>query len=256
MADDVTVVNPGPQAPGLGLIHEERPKDHEFLARAAFPELRQVRRRATILHALFALTLDQGETGTCVGHAARQKMDMTPRRITKGPDAIQLYLRALLKDRWPENDWGDLQSGTSLDAVAKVLLELRMIESWHHIFDFDELCDYMGGVDENGKHVGDPVLLGLPWPSNWFRTDDAGYMAAPSGRFSGGHCIVSGGYHEEDGHTPFANSWGQWGARRKVRGKHTGPRTGWGKIRHEHMRQLFTQHWGHAVVLRGERNPA
>ncbi len=248
-------MNPGTQAPGLGLIHEVRPRDHDFLARAAFPELRAVRQRRSILHALFAKPFNQWKTGTCVGHGARHKLNITPRRTLAGPAPIPLYLEIIKRDQWPENDWGDLQSGTSLDAAGKTLVEMGLIESWHHIFDADELFDYMGGVDDTGKHVGDPVLLGLPWPANWFTTDDAGFLPEPVLRFSGGHCVCTGGYHEEDSYTPFPQSWGTWGARARVRGRHTGPRTGWGKIRHEQMRLLFERFWGHAVVLKEKAKP-
>ena len=254
---EVTVVNPGPQAPGLGLIHEERPKDYEFLARMAFPQLRQVRERKTILHTMFAPPIDQGQTGTCVGHGAKHKLLMTPRRIVEGRSAVDWYLDFIRRDQWADNDWGDLQSGTSLDAAGKGLLAAGYIESYHHIFDFEEFEDYTAGVDASGKHIGDPVLLGIPWPSNWFRTDDAGYLPKPSGRWSGGHCVVTGGNSVEDGHIPFPQSWGHrtWGARAKIRGRHVGPKIGWGKIPKEYLRDIFVNHWGHAVVLKGEKYP-
>lgn len=231
---------------GLGLIHEVRPEDHEFLARFTTP---RAVRRITTSPPMFARPLDQGDTGTCVGHAAKHLLITGPRIIgtpKSKPSAMDIYAEAVKHDRWPENDGPDWDFGTSIDAAGKALRAMGVITGWRHIFDFDEMVDFIGGVDENGNKVGKPVIVGVPWPRNWFRTDDKGFLPRPEGN-AGGHAVCLPRWDEKRGGFPFPNSWGT----RSFGAIHPrfGDRTGWAFAPAEYVRHMFVSQWGHAVVL-------
>jgi hypothetical protein len=154
--------------------------------------------------------LDQGQTGTCVGHGWRGWFESEPtiHAPSDGPDAFTIYRRAVLLDGDPSND-GDatapvaqLQSGTSVRAGAKAMQEAGLIGSYVWASRAKEISDYVTRVD------GSPVVVGTRWYHAMFSLDAKGRVKI-SGGIDGGHCYVVDWWN---GRTfECYTSWGQFG---------------------------------------------
>jgi hypothetical protein len=223
---------------GMGLIPAPDPQDIKYALRLMLPELSTVVGRKTHHSAFFSVPLDQGSEGTCVGHGWKHWMMAAPTvsRSNKEPSAIQIYREAILLDEWTDNDWGDMQSGTSLNAGAKALRARGLIDSWQHIYEAEEAIDFVAGVDATGKLVsGTPAILGLPWTESMWDTDAEGFLQV-SGAIVGYHCVAMTGWNERQGFARGPNSWGRTFGPVDRHGR----KTGFWKLSGENLAKLFS----------------
>lgn len=192
--------------PGLGRLAAPDPRDRGFLLRAALPEtvVRKTRYWPNV-----AGPLDQGQTGTCVGHGWKGWMLTAPVVQTKPqaePTAFTLYREATHVDEWDGNE-DDLQSGTSVRAGAKAVQAHGYLTSYGWAWDVDTIIDWLC--------VRGPAVLGMAWPEAFFDPDAGGVVHWPQGgSIAGGHCFLSLGWDQKRGRFRCLNSWGpRWGQR-------------------------------------------
>lgn len=234
---------------GLGWVPEERSEDEDFPIQTVLRDAKPVRHE-TIYRPMFNRPLDQGNEGTCVGFALKHSLLTGPvifGRPEDDPSARQLYLEALIYDRWPNKT--DMQRGTTLDAGAHALRARGFNKEWRHTWNVDEVFDFVLGVNEAGEHVGGTMILGVPWYSSMWDTNDAGFLKV-SGTHQGFHAICASGGNAKEGWLWGPNSWGnKFGKRRK-----DGEQNGYWRIDIENMRKLFANR-GHGVTFLQERLP-
>jgi hypothetical protein len=196
--------------PGLGRLHAPDPRDRNYQLRRVLSLLEPARRSQPWRR---YRTLNQGETGTCVGHAWRAWYEMAPkmRRPHQGIGAMDIYRRAVLVDEWESNNAeamgpeSGLVSGTSVRAGAKVLQEYGLLGSYAWAWDADTVADYVTRRD------GSSVVLGTNWYESMFHPGPTG-MVRVSGRVVGGHAWVVRWYYRGMGVFLATNSWGaSWG---------------------------------------------
>src|SRR4051794_17594484 len=109
---------------GLGRVHESDDRDCLYPASLVLDRLSTRRRSAPWKR---WRVLDQGETGTCVGHGWRGWYENEPTLHLdgEGRDAFAIYRQAVLLDGDPSNDAdatapvAQLQAGSSVRAGAK-----------------------------------------------------------------------------------------------------------------------------------------
>lgn len=147
--------------------------------------------------------LDQGNTGTCVGHAWRNWLSAAPYMTKTGPDAFTIYRECCAIDPWPENDSGDLNWGTSTRDGAKVLQARLHLTEYRWAFSLDDLTRWL--------LLRGPVVIGINWYESMFDTKPDGRMDV-SGGVAGGHAICLVGANRDSKLVTFVNSWGaNWG---------------------------------------------
>src|SRR5688572_17376739 len=192
--------------PGLGRLHAPDPRDRNYQLRRVLSLLEPARRSMPWRR---YRTLNQGETGTCVGHAWRAWYEMAPkmRREGVGHDAYLIYRRAVLLDEWPENDHEAyaaeslLQSGTSVRAGAKAMQNAGHLRSYVWADTAEQVGDYVTRRD------GSPVVMGTNWTDSMFHPGPTG-MVRVTGRVVGGHAYVIRWYYRSIGVFLATNSWG------------------------------------------------
>lgn len=232
---------------GLGLRADFKdPKDDNFrflLTREEEPVAIKTTR-----HAYFDHILDQGYTGTCVGHSTKYLLAMGPIieiDVYEDPSAFALYRAMTLKDPWPENDNGDVMFGTSMNAAGHVLRDMGRIGRWEHSESVDDLIKFIAGRRADGSRTGGPALVGIPWYTGMYETDAEGFLHA-TGRIDGYHAIALPHYNVERDFFWFPNSWGYsfgpWDAAR-------GRQSGHGRIPGDTMRKFFNE-GGEAILTR------
>jgi hypothetical protein len=158
--------------------------------------------------------LDQGDTGVCVGMAGRAWMNGEPVMFQAGLSPYALYRRCVAIDEWADND-GDanepndqnLQAGTSVHALAKVLLAEGRIAEYRWTQSVDEIRAFMLG------NLG-TVVLGISWYSGMM-TPSVRNIIRRTGYWVGGHAIDTVGWSDtvlRGGAVQIQNSWGtSWG---------------------------------------------
>lgn len=245
MSDDRNL----PPTKGLGLTIAPDDRDHDFPVQLRAP----VTKRKTRRWAYFDHPLDQGATGTCVGFAAKHVLMAGPVIQAEGrgdepnPSAIDLYREFVKHDPWPANDWGDLQFGTSMNAMGRGLRKLGYCDMWEHGYSVEKAADYLAGVDDAGNHVGGPIAFGIPWYSGMFETDSEGYLH-PTGYQVGGHAIACFMWNETKGEFWGPNSWGNgFGKYHPIRGK-----DGYWRMTGENMQKLLNN-GGEFISFREKR---
>ena len=190
------------QQPGLGRRFSPDARDHAYLLRAA--EATQPRRNKT--WPLFSRHLDQGATGTCVGHAWRHLLTGTPRPFRNPtPSAFEIYDRATVVDEWSDND-NDVnrQFGTSVRAGAKVLQGMGLIASYGWAYDIGTAIDWLCWKG--------PLVAGTIWMESMFERNKWGHIGVDrGGRVAGGHAYLWAGWNEKRGAVYCVNSWRDWG---------------------------------------------
>jgi hypothetical protein len=188
------------QMPGLGRIASPDERDRRHLLRSFIPT-DQPRPRSKTWR--IGQILDQGQTGTCVGHGWRAKLSGSPVRVKLGvgPDAMAIYKGACLNDEWSDNDDGDLQAGSSVRGGAKYLANLGYVGEYAWAFDLQTAVDYV--------LFQAPVVLGVTWYDSMFAPDDEGIIRIkPHARVAGGHCLLMYGVDTRKGMARLQNSWG------------------------------------------------
>lgn len=198
--------------PGLGRIANPDPRDHLYLMRRqlATPTEPLPTRRSWLFRGPI---LDQGNTGTCEGHAWRDFLRCAPVQTKTGPSAWDIYRGAVSLDPWttndaeaglPDNDPG-LQGGTDTRSPAQWLTSKGRLKSYLWAFT---LADTTAWLLRNG-----PVVLGINWYASMFTPDAQGVVRILSGSaLAGGHAILARGCDAKKGMVHCVNSWGStWG---------------------------------------------
>jgi hypothetical protein len=149
--------------------------------------------------------LDQGQTGTCVGHAWKNFLRCAPLQTSAGPTPFDIYRRAILLDEFPDNDReielpeDQLQAGTSVRAGAQAVTNLGRLKSYLWAFSLQPALEF---VLTQG-----PVVLGINWYDS-FNPDSEGIIKiTPRARIAGGHAILWRGADTKRGLAQLSNSW-------------------------------------------------
>jgi hypothetical protein len=204
--------------PGLGRLHAPDPRDQRYLL-ADEPLTDLVVRRASHLWAYFDLPLNQGNTGTCVGHGWKHFLISAPiiqSDVNAAPRAFDIYDYAIAHDEWTDNDNDtDRQYGTSVRAGAKALQAWGYLATYRWATSVDEMANWLAGLDAEGRFVGGPVVIGINFYESMFDLDAEGFMRITEGSpLAGGHCMCLLGWNEKRGFVYGINSWGiDWGRR-------------------------------------------
>jgi len=144
--------------------------------------------------------LDQGNEGSCTGHAAVGALGAEPLKYGRisHPLAVRWYKRAQRLDEWP----GDNYVGTSVNAAMQVGRQFGWWDSYRWAFGVDDM--------RSAVQLG-PLVLGVPWYAGMYSTERDGVVRV-SGQQVGGHCLaVLGWATDYAGHGPgfwWLNSWG------------------------------------------------
>ena len=199
---------------GLGrLAPRDRDDDEQFLIRRALaaPGTPLPKRKTWRLS---SKSLNQGDTGTCVGHAWRNFLRCAPLMTDKGgPSPFDIYRQAVALDEFRGNDNeanlpdGDpgLDFGTTVRAGAKAVMDFGRLQSYLWAFALQPAVEW---VLTNG-----PVVLGTDWWSSFMEPDDEGIVEIkPNAKLIGGHAYLWRGVDTTRGLARCTNSWGDdWG---------------------------------------------
>lgn len=133
--------------------------------------------------------LNQGNTGTCVGHAGANDLAARPVRWPGTSNlAFVLYELACRRDIWSGNDNGDVNFGTSVLALMKVLSELGFIPEyrWAGAGSGKVLEDVVLTIGYKG-----PVIAGTDWLNSMFDVGANGHVIIDqSSGVGGGHAYL------------------------------------------------------------------
>lgn len=151
--------------------------------------------------------LDQGMTGTCVGHGWAGWSQGAPLMIKPSPEMqpMALYDEFILNDEWTDNDVDpDRQFGTSVRAGAKVLKAMGHIANYLWAESVDNLrAWHLAGFGT--------IVLGINWYTGMEDPDRHGVLHVTGG-IAGGHCVKTTGWNDERDAVRIQNSWGRgWG---------------------------------------------
>lgn len=196
-----------PGALGRLVEHDERSKAYPFKAARATTF-------KSVQHQSHIGILDQGSSGSCVGHATVAAVASDPfwlpvaSRKLDHDLAMRIYADATTMDPWPESydlATGVVDTGTSGLAGAKAAKVQGLISGYQWAFTFD---DAMAALMQG------PVITGIAWMSSFDRPDSEGNVTiTPQATVRGGHEIAAVGFDADKGRVVFQNSWGPgWGA--------------------------------------------
>lgn len=125
--------------------------------------------------------LDQGQEGSCVGHAWAHELASEPYKVAVESDTAKvIYYAAQQFDEWE----GVSYSGTSVLAGAKVVKALGHMPEYRWAFGIDEVLATLSRFG--------PVVLGINWYRGMFIPDAGGFIT-PTGDLAGGHAILATG---------------------------------------------------------------
>ena len=152
--------------------------------------------------------LDQGQQGSCVGHAWAHELIARP-VVVPGIDhatAVQLYYAAQGLDDEPGGEYPGASphyEGTSVLAGAKATQNAGYITEYRWAFGLDDLILALG-------HAG-PAVIGLDWYNDMFDPDADGLLHVTGG-IAGGHAILANGVSVRKRLVRLHNSWSSsWG---------------------------------------------
>jgi len=158
-------------------------------------------------------SLDQGNTGTCVGHGWRNFLRCAPLKTEKtGPSAFDIYRAAVRVDSWSENDdeanlpdWDPgMDSGTSVRAGAKAVASFGRLAGY--VWSF-QLSDTVRWLKSRG-----PVVVGVNWYSSFDPDAQGVVQIRPRASVLGGHAFLIRGADSKKALVRACNSWGEgWG---------------------------------------------
>ena len=200
--------------PGFGRRFAPDDRDRGYLMRRMLAAPHEQALPARKTWRLAPTALDQGQTGTCVGHAWRNFLRCAPLQTDRtGPSAFDIYRAAVLKDEWadnddenqlPDNDSG-LDAGTSVRAGAEAVTEAGLLKSYVWSFSLQPVVEW---VLTQG-----PVVLGTNWYSSLSRPDAEGIARiSANARVVGGHAYLLRGVDTRRALGTCSNSWGDsWG---------------------------------------------
>lgn len=157
--------------------------------------------------------MDQGQLGSCTGHAGTKCMTTLPfflkvkGQIRRGHPrrnekySVNLYSDATKIDPW-EGTYPPDDTGSSGLAIAQVLKNRGDITGYAHAFNTDAALDAL---------VTSAVIIGIPWYNNQFYPDADGFIS-PGGNLEGGHELCVDEINVENEYVEGPNSWGRgWG---------------------------------------------
>lgn len=182
----------------LGRLYELDERDKKFLFRLVIPAEypRVIRRKQWTPGGV----LDQGQTGTCVGHGWAAFLSSTP--VRSAGDPFHIYDLATTLDGFPDNDHNP-NYGTTVRAGAKALETMGRLKSYVWAYSSKECANW---ILRQG-----PVVIGIPWYSLMFQVTQDGYVI-PGGANVGGHCVLVYGCDVPLRTLYIQNSWGtSWG---------------------------------------------
>ena len=152
--------------------------------------------------------LDQGNTGTCVGHGWAHWVEDSPVRPAGTIDPYEVYREACLLDVWPGNDLGDLNYGTSVRAGVKALQARGLVQEYRWAWDLETLV--------NSVLMFGPAVIGVNWYSTMYLPVSG--VVTVGGVIEGGHCLVVNGVNRSLRQFRLKNSWGRsWGINGRAR---------------------------------------
>lgn len=189
----------------LGRKVEHDPRSRMYPARRAT-------QLVTTQHRRYGRILDQGNLGSCTGHALSAAMNTAPlhkcfTRNKTNDDAYKVYSLATHIDEFP-GEWPPEDTGSSGLAVAKAGVRMGWLHSYRHAFGLDQALAAL---------VLQPVITGVPWYDSMFETDASGFLNV-SGDVAGGHEVCLYGINVEERYVTGVNSWGkEWGKKGSFR---------------------------------------
>lgn len=199
------------QLPGTGLRFDHDPRNDMHPMRMHLPPLSETKqtRSAEKWWDFGFPSLNQGSTGTCVGHAGKHWMLCEPVVQTQpqdNPTAFDLYNGACDNDGISGNDNHDPNYGTTTNGLMKYLRSLGLISGWAWARSIDDILDW---IDLKGPH-----FVGANWHRDMYYPDSEGFVH-PTGDVVGGHEWIVRAFfqHPTRGLTlRCRNSWGSgWG---------------------------------------------
>lgn len=212
---------------GLGRREHRKPQQQNYMIRQLLTAEERAEELPPYKYWPGREVLDQGNTGTCVGHAVAHRWEDSPMGHSGQIDPYLLYRWAADRDPWEQNngltendphsderyDWG-----TSADACASALLDAEFIDSFWWEIGSSAFETIKRWVLLNGS-----VCIGTAWwPSlynpRWTEVADgerrwALVLDEAEGDIVGGHELVIDGWRTFPGgiEVPrLKNSWGPW----------------------------------------------
>jgi hypothetical protein len=191
--------------PGLGRRPAPDSRDTAFPLRAAVP-------KGLVGYKYWwdsGAWLNQGSTGTCVGHGWAHFVEDSPLTPWGTIDPFAIYKEACKLDEWSDNDDGDVDWGTSVRAGVKALVNRGLVGRYLWAFDVQTMID---AVLSQG-----PIVVGTDWYNSmfvprWVAGRKTLVIDEASG-VAGGHCYVVNGVSTPAEVFRVKNSWGRdWGA--------------------------------------------
>jgi C1A family cysteine protease len=196
---------------GTGRRYAKDPRDQKYLMHPRPSAATGVVRRMWVSPGV----LDQGNSSTCVVHAADKYLTTRP-IVNPGwstfKDRFKIYKEVQAIDEWPDN--GD-DDGTSVRAMMKWLKSHGYVRSYHWGFDCETVVNHVLAFG--------PVEMGTIWDEGLSQPDRHGYIFSTVDDFDDmGHAWTIIGADRERVHRPtghvgavrMVNSWGTgWGQR-------------------------------------------
>lgn len=192
---------------GHGRRVSKDPRDHDYLL---IPPRHALASAITERTWYTKGVLDQGNTSQCVAYSGVKYLTTAP-VMNKPLVPLDLYKECLKVDEWPGED---LENGTSVRALFKVLKRKKIVTEYRWAFDVDTVIAH---VLTTG-----PVVCGTLWDADLSNPDRHGYIApgADIENETGGHAwLIIGANRKRKnpdrtiGAVRMINSWGQsWGS--------------------------------------------
>lgn len=184
---------------GLGRRFAPDDRDRAFLLREVLPE---EPKRDWRYWWQRGAQLDQGNTGTCVGHAWAHFIEDGPITHPGTIDPFAIYDEATHVDEWQGNE-GDRNFGTSVRAGAKALQARGLVPEYRWAFTLEDVV--LALLDKG------PVVVGTDWHRSMSRPGPDAFVY-PDGNVEGGHAYLLNGVSVSARKLRFKNSWGpSWG---------------------------------------------
>jgi Papain family cysteine protease len=198
---------------GFGRRYSPDPRDRGYLMRRRLMAAGQPLPSKKVWR-IASTALNQGVTGTCVGHAWFNFLRCAPLQTAKKvPTPFEVYRKAVTLDEWQQNDDEaslpdadqGLDFGTSVRAGAEAVTSFGHLKSYLWAFTLQPALEF---VLTQG-----PVVLGINWYTSFNQPDREGIIRISSNaRPAGGHAILWRGADTKRGLALLSNSWGDdWG---------------------------------------------
>jgi hypothetical protein len=194
--------------PGLGRLRSLDPRNEQYHMHRALDPLAPLQVPDHKTWAFSGHPLDQGDTGTCTGHAAAHFIHAAPIGHKTFLDPFQIYREAVLLDEYPDNDADakapnndGLQAGSSGTGVMKALTQRGVLANFlwaQRLEDALTWCLTRG-----------PVCVGTNWYSSMFNPTKQGFVKIDAAAtIAGGHEWLIRGVDKKTATALAVNSWG------------------------------------------------